>query len=330
MKLMAKHDACIRLITICDPHLSAHNPGAWGGEMSYEEHNAGMMRQVFRFAAKQEVDAIVCGGDIFHLKTPTRNPLDFVIRTARLFKEAPCPLVGIAGNHDMRSGSFANNIGPALEALIEMGAYHLLDEEPLLIRMDFAALETRTVAVAGASYDHAMAESFMAIPRTGDVQVNVGHFAFGLESGTFYGEPVFGPDTLGAGDFDVAVIGHHHTDQGIPKVGGKIYMAHGSTAWTSVHKADKGRHPKAGYLEVTPEGVTSNTLRLKTPEFSELINVAAHEAAVEEGEELEAFLQTLGGVEFAGLDPGSILGGMKGLEGTVRERVEAYLEAAEA
>lgn len=340
MKVLTPRDRdTLRLVTICDPHLSSHNPSSWREDApSYEEHNAAVLRQVWRFAHAKRADAILCAGDVFHLKPEARNPVPFLIRTARLFKEAPCPVFGIAGNHDMPRGSAENGIGAPLEALCEMGAYHLLDHDPVEYELPWTGTQSWVVRIAGASFDHGRAGSFMRLDagdlggthRPADYLISLGHFAFGPKSGSFYGEPVYGPDTLGDAAFDVAVLGHHHYDQGIREHAGKLYVSHGSTAWTSVHRADAERRPAAGFLEIRRgEDVVFNVLRPKVAPFGDVVDTEGHAQAIQESEEIDEFVASLGSVQFDAADPGAVLDGMDAAR-EVKERAKAYLEDAEA
>jgi hypothetical protein len=321
----------IRLLTICDPHLSAHNPAAW--KAPYAETMllalAGVQEQLAQMEAR--IDAVLVAGDFFHLKAPSRNPLGFVTRVARQFKAFGCPVYGIAGNHDLRGGSIASGglEGQPLEALAEMGAVLLVDERERWIQ-DPDAGGGCGCWIQGASFDHGTVDSFAALKRTGRTPViRLGHFGFSPKgSGELFGEKVYGPEDLGD-TFDVAVIGHHHYDQGIHEINGRWYVAHGSMGWTSCHKADRDRVPQVGVIEVGPLGsVDVQALPLNYRPFEELIDVEKRDAIVEEATQLEEFTAQLAGRLLEAPDPEAVLADLE-LDADVRERARSYLEDAE-
>lgn len=329
-RIQARNPDRVRLVALADPHLSAHNPAAWKDSASYEEHTEAVLAQIWRLADKVDADAILVAGDLLHLRPVSRNPLSFLIRSARRLRAAGRPVLAIAGNHDLTRGSIENGLGEPFAAVMEMSGLHLLDGDPVGFEMPWTALEPFTVGVCGASFDHARADSFLALPAVGNRTVALGHFAFGDKSGEFFGEPVYGPDSLGAGHFDVAVVGHHHYDQGIREVGGKTYVAVGSTSWTSIHDADAGRRPAASMIEVTREGdVTATVLRPSVPDFADLVDVDGHREAVEEAKGVGEFLSQLAAASWDAGDPEKILDSL-GADAEVRERAREYLEAAEA
>jgi len=323
----------IKIVTILDPHLCAHSPASY--KMDYWEVLQGSVNKVIDWAIKNEVDAFVWGGDIFHLKSSSRNPLSFIRQVMRIMKkiqEAGMANVGIAGNHDILYGSIEKGLeGQPLGILIEAGLYHLLDDNDYVIEK-----EGRRVRIAGASFHHGQAEPTRALKAHGDTLVAVGHFWFGSQSGDFFGEPIYGPDVLGSGEADVYVIGHHHEDQGIREIAGKIYVSHGSITRTGAHANDLRRRPSAGVLEFeTGSGVEDksgsikfNVLRPKLPPIEELIDTERHEEKREEEQKMVQFMSTLKGVALEVQDPGQMIKEANARQ-EVKERAEGYLERAE-
>ena len=320
----------IRLVTICDPHLSAHNPAAW--RAPYEETMdlalAGIYAQLEQMEAR--VDAVLIAGDFFHLKAASRNPLGFVTRVARRLKAFDCPVYGIAGNHDLRTGSIENGlVGQPLEALEEMGAVYLLDDNRRWVP-DLDAGGSCGCWVEGASFDHGTADTFRDMVRSDRRRVvRLGHFGFSPKgSGDLFGEKVYGPEELGD-TFDVAVIGHHHWDQGIHEIDGRWYVAHGSMGWTSAHKADRDRAPQIGVIEIQALGsISAMAFPLRYPPFEELVDVEKRDMIAQETEQLAEFTAQLGERLLEAPAPEAVLEDLE-LEADVRERARAYLEGAE-
>lgn len=316
------------MVTVCDPHLSAHKPAAWKAD--YEATLVAMLGEVWDFARLAEARAILVAGDFFHLRAASRNPLGFLIRTSRLFEKAPCPVYGIAGNHDLRGGSIVNGglDGQPLELLTETGAVILLDDRPVQI---LSPTDNAGCWIQGASFCHGSANTFTELVRQDDrlPHIHLGHFGFDPAGHRdFFGEPVFGPEDLGE-EFDVAVIGHHHWNQGVQKLGGRWYVAHGSFGWTSCHTADRNRMPQIGVIEIHATGaVKATTHPLSYQPFEELIDVEKRDAIQEETEQLEQFTVQLGERLLEAPDPEQVLEDL-GIDTAARERAKKYLEEAE-
>lgn len=312
----------IRLLAACDPHLSPANPAAWVA--SYEDFNRGVWGQLFRFAEARQARAILVAGDLLHRKG--ERDLAFAVRTARWMKEAPCPVYAIAGNHDVAGGSYDNGFAPAYEALVEMGAIRDLTYESHRLEDE----EGNEAYLQGASWIHNEVDEFLDLPRCGGgSHVHLGHFAFGPRAGDLYGERVWCPEDLVHGAHDVAVIGHHHWDQGVVEAHGKKYAVQGSLTWTSRHAADAGRRPAALEIEVGPGGASAKVLRPKVPSFEEVIDSKVQEQVVEEQGQLDEYMERLAAAEFGAGDPGQLLAA-SGAPAEVRERARRYLEEAEA
>lgn len=315
----------LRWVTILDPHMSPVNPSS--RKDNYEEATFECFRQAVRFAVKMNAQGLILAGDIFHLKTGSRNPHGFVRRVIALFKEAKdqgLDVLGIAGNHDLTFGSLVSLENQPIGVLVESDAMHLLDEKSVVY-------EARgfSVRLAGASYKHAQASPVRDLKKIGcNFLVGVGHFWFGPETGEFFGEPVYGPDYLGQTEVDAYVIGHHHADQGIPVVDGKTYFSHGSMNRIGSHKGDMERRPAVGLLEVTQEGITGKIARLKVADAAEVFNVEQVKVIQEERKELDQFISMISQQITVGSDLGEMLKDMN-LSADVRARVDQYLQAAE-
>lgn len=158
--------------------------------------------------------------------------------------------------------------------------------------------------------------------------MSVGHFWFGQETGEFFGEPVYGPAYFSTSEADAFVIGHHHADQGIPSVDGRLYFAHGSINRIGAHAGDMVRRPSVGLLEVTKEGITGKIARLKVPDATDIFDLAQHEELLKEKEELNNFMELLNSQVIKGDDIQDILKELH-LNSVIRARVDNYLKTAE-
>jgi len=321
-------EGVFKAITICDPHLSAHSPPVYKAD--YWEIVKETLEKVFRFAVEQECDAILWAGDIFHLKTAIRNPMWFMVDVIHMFREVQergVRHLGIAGNHDVKYGSVQEGLkGQPLEILIASGLYSLLDWEEWVFTTG-----SKTIRVAGGSYLHGSADHVRNKKKQdADVLITLGHFWFGRQSGEFFGEQIYGPDYLHSGEADIYVIGHHHEDQGVPEVGGKLYFAHGSPTRTGAHKHDIERRPAVGLIEIDDEGIHHKIIRPKVPTIDECMDLERRKVVMAEQEKIDEFVRIFSESSIDASDPRKMLDTLDpNMTVQVKDKVLEYLDAAE-
>jgi len=318
--MLSKRLDRISLIGICDPHFTAYNPSSW--KVSYYDELEKTIKSLFHYANTELVDGIVWAGDIFHLKSPSRNPLWFMTKIIQLMREAPCPNLGIAGNHDLKFGSLEGLEGQPLELLMEAGVYHLLDQKPWIFSV--AGFE---VEVAGKSYEHGRAVE-PHFETNAKWKMSVGHFWFGKQTGTLFGEQIYGPDHLVKWKSDIYLIGHHHDDQGIVRRDNKQYCSVGSVTRTGSHRNDLERRPSAVLMSFTENAVDIQPIRVLHRPMSELIDMDRREQVMKEKEEIDNFIETLKEGTIGTMDPDKVLSELD-LPEEVREKTREYLDKAE-
>jgi len=313
----------IKLLTICDPHLSAHNPPSY--KVEYWPLLKKTIDYLNRWLAVKELDAVLWAGDIFHLKSAQRNPHWFMAETIELLSSGVRNLA-IAGNHDTKYGNIETGLeGQPLEILIAARTMQLLDREEHLISGE----DGLKVRIAGASYHHGKADGPKnKKKRPGEILVTLGHFWFGPQSGIFYGEPIYGPEFFRKSETDVYVIGHHHEDQGHQTENGKHFVALGSLTRTGAHKHDLERRPAAGLIEITKDGVQVTALRPNLPPAGEVMDLEKRKQITEEKKEMELFIASLRDTTLTAMDPKEILKELEAEEET-RARTLRYIEEAE-
>lgn len=86
-------------ILIGDVHLADGPPSSRTED--YTEDILAKVQWIVEEAARLKVDAIVQDGDLFHIKTPTRNSHRLVQRTGEILTSANIPVLITPGNHDI-------------------------------------------------------------------------------------------------------------------------------------------------------------------------------------------------------------------------------------
>lgn len=314
-----------RIIGICDPHFSPHNPTSYKAD--YWPILKESLRQVFNFALTQQADAIIWGGDLFHLKSAARYSMGFMAEVAALFhqmKLEEIPQVGIAGNHDLRFGSLEGIHGQPIELLTNAGLYTILDQTELLLHGD-----NLSVRLAGSSYLHGLAEPTRNKIKQGATHLlATGHFWFGTQTGDLFGEKIYSPEFFDQSEADILLIGHHHEDQGTHRVYNRWYLAAGSITRTGSHANDLIRRPAATYIQITKNETKITVLRPKAPAGDEIIDLEKREQQKKEEREMNEFVESLRAANLQGLDPKLLLEQAKTTD-QVKDRAKHYLDKAE-
>ncbi len=327
IKRKAKDPQKVRLIEINDPHWAASSPPAF--KNSYKEHLDENIAQVFRAAIKHDVDGIIWSGDIFHLKEPRNNPhwlvADVIEQMQTVARDGKLIHGGVAGNHDLRYGSLEAGLkGSAFDTLVRSRTYHLLDREELFFEGD-----EFSVRCAGGSYLHGQADHVRDKVKQGaNYLVAVGHFWLGMQTGEFFGEPLFGLEYFKDSEVDVLCVGHHHEDKGVHNLHGKTFVAQGSISITGTHPHDLTRAPAAALIEITREGVDVKVLRPKRKPIEELLDLEKHEQVKQERKDVQEFIEQLASAQLESADPKEILNELAPSE-QVRERALQYIDGAE-
>lgn len=197
----------------------------------------GKLRQVNHIAASRNASLILDGGDLFHIKTPSRNSHERVAGVIQIHREASCPTAINIGNHDVKHGDIRYlNLSP-LEVLFSSGnalrCYDLnevwihsiagSDERPVVstsrpLRISKNDLIVRVIGVPyhGVKYDHAR---FSDIQKGGEDHLVVCAHVLASKSGgaMFEGEDILSYKDVARllPDASVALFGHWHKDQGI-------------------------------------------------------------------------------------------------------------------
>lgn len=321
-----------RAISINDPHFAASSPPAF--KVDYLTYLEGQVDQVFRAAVKHDVDTILWGGDLFHLKEPRHNPhwllAKVIAKLVGVATEAKLINLGIGGNHDYKYGSTETGLyGSPLDVVLESRQLWLLDKHEHLFVPDPHKADF-TVRVAGGSYLHGRADHVRDKKKQDPREklITIGHFWLGTQTGEFFGEPLFGFDYFKDCDADVIIVGHHHEDKGVVHTHGKYYVSQGSIGITGAHPHDLERKPAAALIEVTKDQTEVKMLRPKPRPIEELLDLEKREQLKEEKKEVDEFIQSLAQTQMEVADPMKLLEELATAT-EVKERALGYIAQAE-
>ena len=88
-----------KFLVVNDPHASDRPP--IGRTESYADDIFAKLRECWKIAERTECNFIIMTGDIFHRFRGPMVAYATTIQLLALFREAPCPVYAVAGNHDL-------------------------------------------------------------------------------------------------------------------------------------------------------------------------------------------------------------------------------------
>lgn len=237
-----------------DTHASDKSPVSWKGDYPAEIWDN--LKQVGDLAVEHDADAVLDGGDYFHVKSSTRNPHSLVVKTALVHRAYPCPVFAIPGNHDVVFNNMETLPQQPLGVLFSSSVFF-----PLIERVfRDGDLQVRVVGMPYSPF-RTLDELKAIQKRPGDdYLIAVVHQLAGADPPAlveeFFGEPVFRYDDLVTPDGpDVWCFGHWHKDQGIVDLGGKQFVNLGAVSRGALIKENILRTPKVALIEATPDRI---------------------------------------------------------------------------
>ena len=281
----------ISFIFRTDVHVADHSPTSWKGDYPAEIWNS--LGQVGEFARRYSCQAVLDGGDYFHVKAPTRNSHKLVAQSAIVQAGYPCPTYCIEGNHDIKHNNLETLSEQPLGVLYETGVFqHLRD----------SSFESVGIKVRGVGFPYSITRTLAELrsvkKKDGEYLVAVIHALAGESPPDhvqeFFGEPVFRyKDLIYEGGPDVFCFGHWHRDQGITRIDGRTFVNQGSLSRGSLVKENLTRTPKVALLEFTAAGYEVSSLPLKVAPAEEVFDVERKERQDLETQTIETFVDRI-------------------------------------
>ena len=319
----------INLVWRTDVHLSDRAPASRTDDWADTVFDK--LGQVRDLARGVKADAILDGGDFFHVKAPGRNSHALVNRTAEHHVGYPCPVYCTPGNHDSVYGDYAFLPQQPLGVLFSTGVYkRLYDENEAVFTRGGVTVRVVGIPYHGTTYDM---ERFTRIKKGDeDILICVAHVLASKQGGTmFEGEDIVKYKDLLDTAPDVYLFGHWHKDQGVVEMGGKQFVNIGSLTRGALSQDEMEREPAAAILRCDLTGVTVEVHRLKVGAPEEVFDVEGRARQVKRQVEMDSFVESIR----SALQPAEneetlieAVTGMGNVPHEIRERALAYLEKA--
>lgn len=318
----------ITLVWRTDVHLSDQNPQSRTDD--WAETVLGKLKQVGDIAKVLDAQAVLDGGDFFHIKSPRRNSHELIQRVARIHQEYPCPVYGCVGNHDLKYGDMRFLPESPLGVLFETGVFkRLYDKHEAVFESDGVKVRVVGVPYHGTQYEM---DRFHNIKKGDeDHLVVVGHVLASKQGGSmFENEDIISYKDLVDVPASAFCFGHWHKDQGITEIApGKFVVNVGSLTRGALNQDDLGRVPCAVSMSFTKGGVEIKRHPLKVGDPSEVFDLDGRKAMETRSAAMEEFVENLQNT-LTRSDKPPLEDVLRGLDipENVREQALLYLEAA--
>lgn len=272
----------IRILTFTDVHLADSGPSSRKDD--YLETMLNKLEQVKFWGIEKKCDLALCAGDIFHIKTPTKNSHYLVSQAISLFKSFPFPIYAIPGNHDLRQDNNSTLLRQPFYTLLKSGAIDLLTDKTF-----------DGVRIFGMDYCSFPKEEDFNRERLGEkVQICVAHVNASSKFNDLFGEKVYTYQNLALTSPDIFVFGHYHPDQGIEVLNNKHFINVGSLSRGSLKKDELTRIPSIGYIEISDDyKITCEKICLTVLSPSEIFDIKKRVQEEKEQEEMEKFINEM-------------------------------------
>lgn len=275
-----------------DTHVCDRSPVSWKGDYTAENWN--ILTQVGQYAAEYDANAVLDGGDYFHVKSASRNSHSLVVESARIHRAYICPTFAIPGNHDIVYNNLDTLDRQPLGVLFQSGVFFHLQEQ---VFQD-GPLRVRVVGVPYSPF-RTLTDLRAIQKKPGDTHlIVVVHQLAGhnppAKVEDFFNEPVFNyADLVSEDGPDVWCFGHWHKDQGIVEVGGKQFVNLGAASRGALVRENLSRTPKVAYIEATLDRVTVSPLPLLVAPAEEVFDLDRKERQEKEEANIDQFITAL-------------------------------------
>lgn len=312
-----------------DTHLAAHSPISWKGDYTAEIFSN--LEQIGELAAKHEVNAVLDGGDYFHVKASSKNPHYLVEKTIRIHRGYSCPTFGVEGNHDLAYNNLESLSRQPLGVIYASEAFKLLREQVF----EDGDLRIRVVGVPYSS-TRSLADLLSIQKQKGDTHLIAIVHSLACKTPPsavedFFNEPVFSYESLVSRNGpDVWCFGHWHKDQGVEEIGGKHFVNQGAVSRGALVRENLERTPQVSILEFDGKTIKISLSKLVVAPAADVFDLEKKAIQEREHHDIDQFVTRL--VTDLAMDPNaSIESSIASLDfaDDVRREALKYLEQAE-
>lgn len=316
----------IRLLWRTDLHLAETSPRSRLDD--WKTTLLARLVEIGEIAKRENVDAVIDGGDFFHVKSPSKTSHQLVAEVMRIHRDYPCPVYSCVGNHDCVYGDYEYLSQQPLGVLFDSGTFKRLYDKH---EARFQNIRVVGVPYHGTDYDLSRFESIKR--GSEDVLIVVGHVLAtpgkGGKGAMFKGEDIVGYDFLKTLDADVFAFGHWHKDQGVSEISpGKHVINVGSLSRGSLSQDNLSRKPCVVVINISEDAsISFDRIDLNVKPASEVFDIEMKQRIEQRELSLETFSTSLKDVLHS-RQKGVLEDSVRSLDipDRVKEKVLFYLE----
>jgi len=273
-----------RVITFTDVHLADKSPAARID--NYRDAILDKLEQASQISKERKADLALCAGDLFHLKSPSKNSHYLVSRTLEIFKNFPCPVFSIYGNHDICQDNITSLPKQPFYVLLKSGCLHYLED---------SYFDNGNVRIFGMDYlKNPEYLDFNRDKKSEKIQICVAHVNASSKFDDLFGERVYKYQELSNCSPDIFLFGHYHPDQGIEIHNNKHFINVGSLSRGSLKKDELSRIPNLGFIEIDDNySIKTEKIPLKVKPASEIFDLEMKKKEDIEQKEIENFINEM-------------------------------------
>lgn len=289
----------MRFLLVGDVHLADRPPSVRTD--TYTDDILAKVRWCAEYANQQQLDAVIYLGDIFHIKTPTRNSHNLVLRTAEAMQIYRGETWIVPGNHDLSQDRLDSLDSQPLGTLalasriqLAMGYIPELDVAAIPYMDDLEAFTQRCAASAG------------------DIDIHAPSLIVTHQSIFPPGEnppyPHLKADELAAhwGSTPLA-YGHIHDQHGFYQANGVWFCNNGAISRGSLHEETVKREPKVTIFDSKASACPFISVDVPHKPAEEVFRLAEVVEQEQRAERLDAFLERVDGVTLTSLSLEAVL-----------------------
>jgi len=280
-------------LTSSDEHLADQNPGY--RKDSFRDAVLGKLEWQGELARRLSADAVLRGGDFFHVKAANKTTMATVGRAAAIHRKYSCPTYSVVGNHDMSFNDPDTVPKQPLGVMLKSGVFRPLRDERFVsgsmsvrvigvdytVDLDHDALRDLVRKKDGDTYTIAVVHALAAFAPEERVQ-------------SFFNERVFDyRDLVFDGCPDVYVFGHYHKDQGVREHLGTQFVNLGAVSRGSLTFENLERRPKVASIICSSSGVSVDVHEIPCEDASKVFDLEKKKNVERTRRNLDDFIRQL-------------------------------------
>lgn len=283
----------IRFVTSSDEHLSDQTPGF--RKDNYRDAILEKLAWQGDFARRLDADALLRGGDFFHIKEANKTTMATVGKAAAIHRTYSCPTFALSGNHDMSKNDPTTVPRQPLGVMLKSEVFTPLRDNrfhsgTMVVRvigidytlnLDYDGLHDMVRKKEGDTYTIAFVHALAAMAPSEKIQ-------------SFFNERIFDyRDLVFEGCPDVYIFGHYHKDQGIQEHNGVKFVNLGAISRGALTFENIERRPKVSSIICNSQGISIEEHELPSKDAADIFDFEKKKVLERERRTIDEFIQKL-------------------------------------